>query len=213
MDINVDINVNSFDFFYSNDINDINDIDNIDNDKILVENSIFIENEIIISNYLLKDEKSINNLDYYLIIDYKKVSNDINNKKKYIMLTYNKKKDDYSNFIINILNITSNERNIIKRLVNVYDILLENFIRKNIYFIDFSYKNINIDNKRQNKLLLSFFQKCIYNKKNEKKIEKNIKLIKKIVEKMEYYGNKHILLFIIGYLINIINNIYFHILH
>jgi hypothetical protein len=214
MDINVDsLMINPF--FYGNSEQDDYDEDDYDedydddyDDKVLVENTILIENEIEISK-ILEDLES--NVDYNFIIDTKRTimnvneKNNKNNLKKYVILTYMRSDKDYSNFIVNLLNSFNEERKpVIIKLVNIYSVFLEelNYLSLNgIYFMDFSYKNINIEDDR-NKFILTNFQSCIrINPIKNDKNPTNKLIILKIVENTEYFGNKHILLFIIKYLI------------
>jgi len=148
------------------------------------------------------------------------------NSKEYVVLKFRKFNSNYYNFLYSLFsNIDINDNNeydeydgvcghlfFCNDLINMYSNFIENFnflTLNNFFYIDFSYENMNVDKKKGIIPILSNFQKCLYinndefgnNNYDNPLIIKKIFFFKKIVNNMNYFGNKHMLLFIVNYLI------------
>ena len=165
--------------------------------KTLTEHSFFTENEIRISEKIRDTLFGVLNCNP--VIATHKANSSILLQKQYLVLTYPKRG-------INMMEVLSvvdkTNRFFYEFLLNIHNTFLDLLAvsERNFVFIDFSYHNMYFT-KHTHVPYLCHFEKCLSldedEDDDEDNLEKNIFIFKKTLEQMTYFGNKHVILFIL----------------
>lgn len=161
--------------------------------KTLTEHSFFTENEIRISEKIR--DTLFGALHCNPVIARHKANSSIVLQKQYIVLTYPKRG-------INMMEVLSvldkNNRFYYEFLLNIHNTFLDLLAvsERNFVFIDFSYVNMYFT-KHTHVSYLCHFEKCLSFNDVDDDSEKNVLIFKKTLEQMTYFGNKHVILFIL----------------
>ncbi len=190
----------------------------------IVENNFFIEKEIENSKLIEKNiqfNEKYGFFRYLTVIkhspikmyesyedDYNNIFDLNNNGKKYLILEYKEHLNKDDNHLIYSF-IYEENNYIFWRLIDIYELLLKNInfsTKNNIRWIDFSYDNLYY-NFKDYCIYLNNFER-FYNKVDLCKIHDNFDLYEsslnefiKIMENIDYFGNKHFDLYFIKNLI------------
>ena len=180
----------------------------------MVEKSFFIENEIQISEKLKTTLFGLLHCNYVYewkttnVTSNKKQNTHIKTDNSYVVLTYPNKTSNIMDVLFNsVYNPLFNGKWFFHVCVlETYEAFLELLSQQDreVFFIDISYDNmLYIEDKYHHIPVFNNFQKCIWIKRenlddshNEK--EHKILVLKNTIEQMSYFGNKHIILFMIN---------------
>ena len=159
----------------------------------LIEISFFTENEIKISEKIRDTLFGALNCNPVIAIYKANSSIALQNPKQYLVLTYPKRGIN----IIEVLSITNRFRFYYEFFLNIHNIFLDLLAvsERNFVFIDFSYDNMHFT-KHTYVPYLCHFEKCLSLDDNND-LEKNMLIFNKTLEQMTYFGNKHVILFIL----------------
>jgi len=181
----------------------------------IVEYTFFVQNELEISKKLNATDLINKYVASYRFLTIKKhefVNVCENNKKlinnkKIILLKYKKPYENMGLFIDSFFQHHLNNNSIIEtsgascilwNFIHIYENFFDDFLylsNKNIFYIDFSSKNL-LYNKNY-PIFYKGFEKCFLRDENIKTLTKYVEIEKytnkfiKIIESIEYFGNKH----------------------
>jgi hypothetical protein len=159
--------------------------------KTLIEHSFFTENEIRISEKIRDTLFGVLNCNPVIATHKANSSIALQTQKQYLVLTYPKRG-------INMMEVLSvldkNNRFYYEFLLNIHNTFLDLLAvsERNFVFIDFSYVNMYFT-KHTHVPYLCHFEKCLSLDEDDQ----NMLLFKKTLEQMTYFGNKHVILFIL----------------
>ena len=161
-------------------------------EKILTEISFFTENEINISEKIR--DTLFGALHCNPVIAKYKANSSIalKTQKQYLVLTYPRKGVS----MMEVLSmIDRNNRFFCEFILNIRETFLDLLAldERNFVFIDFCYNNMYFT-KNNHTPYLCHFEKCL---SLDDDLEKNMIVFKKTLEQMTYFGNKHVILFIL----------------
>ena len=160
--------------------------------KTLTEHSFFTENEIRISEKIRDTLFGVLNCNPVIATHKANSSISLQTQKQYLVLTYPKRG-------INMMEVLSvvdkTNRFFYEFLLNIHNTFLDLLAvsERNFVFIDFSYDNMHFI-KHTHVPYLCHFEKCL---SLDDDSEKNMLILKKTLEQMTYFGNKHVILFIL----------------
>ena len=161
--------------------------------KTLTEHYFFTENEIRISEKIRDTLFGVLNCNPIIATHKANSSIALQTQKQYLVLTYPKRG-------INMMEVLSvfdkTNRFFYEFLLNIHNTFLDLLAvsERNFVFIDFSYNNMYFT-KHTHVPYLCHFEKCL--SLDEDDSEKNMLIFKKTLEQMTYFGNKHVILFIL----------------
>lgn len=181
----------------------------------MVEKTFFIDNEIKISEKLKKTLFGLLHFNY--VYDWKttnittniktKINTPIKTNNTYVVLTYRNKKSNIMDVILNSVNnpVFNGKLFFHVYVLQTYETFLDLLSQeeRELFFIDISYDNMHyIEDKYHHIPFFNNFQNCIWIKReniNDSDDEKTDKMaiLKSSVEEITYFGNKHIILFIL----------------
>ena len=161
--------------------------------KTLTEHSFFTENEIRISEKIRNTLFGVLNCNPVIATHKANSSIVLQTQKQYLVLTYPKRG-------INMMEVLSvvdkTNRFFCEFLLNIHNTFLDLLAvsERNFVFIDFSYHNMYFT-KHTHVPYLCHFEKCLlFNDEDE---DTNMLIFNKTLEQMTYFGNKHVILFIL----------------
>lgn len=155
----------------------------------LIEKSFFTENEINISERI--KDTLFGALHCNPVCDWKVARTNKGSQKQYVMLTYPKRGLN----LIKVLNSHRFHRFFNEFMLNIHNTFLDLLaIRERPFvFIDFGYDNMYFD-EYNHAPYLNHFEKCIFLEEGN---NVNKFIFKQTLDQMTYFGNKHVILFLL----------------